>query len=111
MRAGELRHRIDIKVPTTTRDSVGTEVVSWTTLRTVWAAIWPLRGKEYLTAEQVQSAVTHRIRMRRLPEDIRSQLDSKCRLEFGSRTFYIEHVINPDERNIYLEFMCKEATA
>ena len=51
MRAGELRHRIDIKVPTTTRDSVGSEVVSWTTLRTVWAAIWPLRGKEYLTAE------------------------------------------------------------
>ena len=111
MRAGLLRHRLTLKKPVTTRDSVGGEVITWTTFTTVWGAVWPLRGTEYMGAQQIQSAVSHRIRIRQLPADLRSSFDSKCRITFGTRTFHIESIINVDERDIYLEIMATEETA
>lgn len=110
MRAGELRHRITIQKPTTSRSTSGQENITWSTLITIWGAIWPLRGREYMDAQQIQSAVTHKIRIRRLPSNKVDDFDEKCRLIFGSRTFQIISIIRPDERNIYYEIMAREQT-
>ena len=103
MRSGELRHRITIEQPTETRDSYGSVKITWSTLATVWAAIWPVRAKEFVSLGQTQSEVTHRIRMR-----YRNDVTTKLRIEFNSRYFAINQVINPDERNIMLELVCTE---
>ena len=103
MRAGELRHRIEIKEPVETRDSYGSVTISWQTLDTVWAAMWPLKVKEYVGLGQTQSELTHRVRIR-----FRDDVTTKMRLEFKERTMSIVQIINPDERNIMLEMLCKK---
>jgi len=78
---------------------------TWSTFKTVPASIWPLKGAEYITAMQVTSEISHKIRIRYLAD-----LTPKHRIKWGSRYFDIEAIINPDERNIYFEMMCRETT-
>ena len=55
MRAGELRHKLIIQTPTETADGLGGYSVAWDDAKTVWGALWPLRGREYLANQQVGS--------------------------------------------------------
>jgi len=105
MRAGELRHRITLQTPVEAADGMGGVTTTWIIFKTVWAAIWPLRGAEYITAQQVQSELTHKVRIRYL-----ANLTPKHRIRWGDRYFDIQSIINPDERNIYFEMMCRETT-
>jgi len=106
LRAGDLRHRITIQTPSETSDGIGGMTTTWSTFKKIWAAIWPLRGAEYLAAMQITSEITHKIRIRYL-----SGVTPKMRILFGTRYFDIQSIINPDERNIYLELMCRETTS
>ena len=105
MRAGELRHKITLQTPTETVDTMGTMTTTWSTFKTVRAAIWPIRGAEYLAARQTTSELTHKVRIRYLAD-----LTPKHRVKWGTRYFDIEAIINPDECNIYYEMMCRETT-
>lgn len=51
--APRLRHRIRIERPVVTRDDYGGEVTTWTTVATVYAAIAPVAGREYLEARAI----------------------------------------------------------
>lgn len=64
MRAGLLRHRVLLRLPQEVRDDFGGVVYSWANGDTVWAAVEPLQGREYMEARQIQSEITTRIRMR-----------------------------------------------
>lgn len=64
MRAGSLRHRVAIQEPVETRDDHGGITRTWNTIATVWASVEPLSGTELYEAQQVQSRVTVRVRMR-----------------------------------------------
>ena len=103
MRAGNLRHRITIQAPTEASDGIGGMTTTWSTFKTVWAAIWPLKGAEYIATAQTTSEITHKVRIRYL-----SGVTPKHRIKWGTKYIDIESVINPDERNIYYEMMCKE---
>lgn len=105
MRAGDLRHSIVLQKPTEASDGIGGMTTTWSTFKTVRAAIWPLKGAEYISAMQVTSEISHKIRIRYI-----SGLTPKHRIKWGSRYFDIEEIINPDERDIYFEMMCKETT-
>lgn len=67
MRAGELRHRVQIQVASDSRDAHGGNVRSWSTIATVWASIEPLTGRELFEAQQIESRATVRIRLRHYP--------------------------------------------
>jgi len=105
MRAGDLRHKIVLQEPTETSDGMGGMTTTWSTFKRVWAAIWPLKGAEYLAAMQTTSEMTHKIRIRYM-----ANVTPKLRIKWGSRYFDIQSAINPDERNIYLEMICRETT-
>lgn len=105
MRAGDLRHKITIQSPTETSDGMGGMTTTWSTFKTVRAAIWPLKGAEYIATMQTTSEISHKVRIRYL-----EALTPKHRIKWGDRYFDIEAIINPDERNIYFEMMCKETT-
>lgn len=109
MRAGNLRHRIGIQKKSITKNSYGENVTSWTTDAIVWAAIWPVSGKEYFNAQQVQAGITHKIRIRHRTLSASTRINPECRIRYGTRYFGIKSVINPDERNIYLDIMCEES--
>ena len=104
MQAGKLRHRLALQSATTTRDTYGAEVETWSTYDTVWGSVEPLRGTERIFAQQVNAKVTHKIRVRS-----NSSITVQHRILFDSRYFYINSVINPDERNIEIELICSEA--
>jgi SPP1 family predicted phage head-tail adaptor len=86
-----------------TQNEYGEASVSWNLVATVWAAVEPLRGREYLQADQVQAAVDTRIRMRYLDGVV-----PKMRVVWDGHTYDIESVINPATRGRELELMARE---
>lgn len=103
---GKLRHRVTIQSESTTADGGGGFTLAWTDVTTVWAAVEPLKGAERLRGQQLEAAVTHKITIRH-----RSDVTTKQRLKFGTRLFNVRAVINPDERDRWLELLCEEGVA
>jgi SPP1 family predicted phage head-tail adaptor len=69
----------------------------------VWAAVEPLSGRELLAAQQAQSEVTLRVRMR-----FRSDVTAAMQLLHGNKTYEVASVIDLKGRRRELELMCKE---
>lgn len=109
MRAGRLRHQVALQRPTGTLNEFGDPVGTWSTIATLWAAVEPLSGREYLAGQTVQSEVSHRITVRYFagitPRDRIVWTDPSTGLD---RTFDIRAVIDRDERHAALEIMCTE---
>lgn len=97
MRAGKLRHRVTLQTRTETQNDTGESAASWSDFATVWAAVEPLRGRELIAAQAVNSEVTGMIRMR-----YRAGVEPTMRAVYGSRNFNIVAIVNPEERNIEL---------
>lgn len=68
-----------------------------------WTAIWPVSSKESRENMRVGATATHNIRMYYRPG-----IDSTMRILFGSRSFEIKGIINPEEADIYLDLVCEE---
>lgn len=100
---GNLRHRVAVQNTTATRDAAGGQTDTYSTDTTVWAAVNPLRGQELINAQQVQMEITHKITMRHTTHVI-----DTTRILFDSRSFEVTEIIDPYERNQFLELMCKE---
>lgn len=103
MRLGPLRHRVTFESRKTGRDEYGQPVEGWDVVATLWASVEPISGRELLTAQQVQTAVTHRIRCR-----YRAGIQAAQRIVFGARNFDIQTVINPMEIGAALEILAVE---
>jgi len=104
MRAGRLRHRVTIQQKVPTRDTFGGELVTWSPVATVWASVEPLQGREYLAARQLQAELTTRIRIR-----CRTGILPQMRVVWGSHTYDIQAVIEPESGRRELQLMCTEA--
>ena len=107
LRAGELRHRIDIETDSgSSRNAYGETTASWETFKTnLPAKVEPLTGRDLFNAQQVQPDITHKVTIR-----YTADLTAKMRVIFGERTFHVEGPPkNYQERNIFLEMMCREA--
>jgi len=105
MRAGELRHRVTVQEEQgITRNQKGELVPDWVDITTVWAAVEPLKGREYFDAEQVQAEVTTRIRMR-----YHAGVTPEMRIIYGTKEFDILSAINIEEKDRELHLMCKES--
>jgi SPP1 family predicted phage head-tail adaptor len=62
--AAQLRERVTIERPVTTRNSLGEEVPAWETHAEVWAARLPVRGREWMAAAQTQTGTEVRFLVR-----------------------------------------------
>lgn len=105
MNPSELRHRIEIQSRTLVDDGSLGKTETWAKFAVVYAAIWPRSAKEAFNSAQLVQETTHRIRIRYL-----SGLDSSMRIVFGSRTFEIIGITNPNERGELLDILCRETT-
>lgn len=103
MNIGKLRHQIEIQSYTTTPSSTGQPVKTWSTDTTVWSWIRPMSGKEQLSGQQAVGEITHKVVIR-----YDDSISVSNRIKFGTRYFDINFIGNYDERNIYMEIMCKE---
>lgn len=105
---GELRHRITIQRLSNTQNYYGEIAINtnktWTDVVTVRAGIYPISGKEFFSAETVNSEITHKVKIRYI-----KGLTSNMRIKFGDRYFQIiSPPINFQEKNIELQLLCKE---
>ena len=108
MRGGTLRHSVELEAPSVeTPDGDGGLTVTWAALSPspVWAEIAPASAAalERLSASTVTSTASHLVTMR-----YHSGVTTRTRVLFGSRTFQVTGVINPDERNISTIAACLE---
>ncbi len=107
MRAGTLRHKVTLQKPVDTQNTYGEPESRWQTVSSnIWASVSPLRGREYLTAQQLASEIESRIVMR-----YRLDVTAKMKILKGTDEYLIESIINPDERNRELELMCRRIVA
>lgn len=106
MRAGALRHLVEVQQPGGSRDAVGGRITTWTTIGTVYASIETLSGTEKLVAAQRQAETSHLIRLRYDPA--LAALDASWRILFGTRVFVIEEVSDQDERDRTVDLRCSE---
>ncbi len=106
MRAGDLRHKVTIQQKTITKDTEGIPSETWTDFATVWAAIEPLQGREFFSAQAINAQVTTRIRIRYL-----AGISPTMRVSYGTRIFDIQAVIDVEERHLELQLMCQEVIA
>jgi len=93
MDAGRLRHRVTIQSVTETRDtSTGAIATSWADVATVWAAVEPLSGREFLAAQANQAEVVARILIR-----YRDDVTAKMRVLHGARVYNIRAALPDNE--------------
>ena len=103
MRAGELRNRITIQSKTVVQNTFGEEDITWTEFATVWAAIEPLRGREFLDAQMASAEVTTKITIRQ-----RDGISPEMRVVHGSIIYNIRAVIHVETRQREMQLMCQE---
>lgn len=102
--ANDLNKRVTIQVSAETKDADGLALDSWQDHATVWAAVEPLRGREYFAAAAVNAESTVRFRIR-----YRRGITSKMRLVYDGRIFNIKSPpIDLEERHVELHLMCVE---
>lgn len=100
--AGVLRKRVTIQTLTQVSDGGGGFTEDWTDTATVWARVEPLDGTERFEAQQVSSALSHRVTIRH------RAVTPQQRLKYGTRIFRINAVLNPEERDEMLHLLCEE---
>lgn len=103
MRSGKLRQRVIIQSKTVVPNSFGEEDITWTEVATVWAAIVPLRGREFLDGRMATAEVTTRIEIRH-----RDGISPEMRVVHGSIIYNIRAVIPIETRDREIHLMSQE---
>ena len=103
MRIGPLRKQIVLKSRGIEADTYGGQTETFTTYATVWGSINPISGSEIITAQQQSGEITHKVIVR-----YNSSISITDRVYYGSRVLEILFVRNIQERNHYIELLCKE---
>ena len=105
MKAGTLRHRIEIQQDRgTSQDDYGQPEETWRTCAKRWAEVLDLSGRELERAQQTFAEATVQVKMR-----YNADLTTRHRIKHGSRILAINHVSNPDGRKQETLCLCSEA--
>jgi SPP1 family predicted phage head-tail adaptor len=105
MAAGQLRHRIMLRAPSRSTNSIGERVITYADVRATWAKIEPASARESERADRPQHETTHRVTMR-----YASDVVPGWQFTRGGRTFAIVAVLDAGERRKYLEIEAAEIT-
>ncbi len=108
MRAGTLRHSVEIQRASETREADGGITPKWRTIAHRYASIEPLKGREFWSAQQVNSAVTHKIKLRFLAGLLATD---RIRMVHGGRIFNIAPPLDVMERRREMVIMASEAVS
>lgn len=104
MNIGKLKHHVTIEQKLVVRNTYGEEEVSYTPFIEAWCEITPLSGTEFFLAQQTQSSISHKIRLRYHPG-----IKPEMRLVWGTRVFDIGPALNVDEADTELLIYATES--
>ena len=100
--AGKLRERVTVQVASGTTNTLGETVLAWSDSSAVWASVEGVSAREALLANQQDTTVTHKVRMRYLPG-----LTQQMRFSWRSRTLEIISLLEHGHRSEH-EAICEE---
>lgn len=105
MRAGDLRHRVEIqKKEFTQGGDTGEMIPHWVSLASVHAKVEPLSAREFITASATMSKVSTRIVIR-----YRAGVDATMRIVYRGKVYNIEGVLPDLVSGLdYLTLPCSE---
>lgn len=103
MSIGEMRHRITLQKSITSINENGYETEVWEDVKTVWAAVENLSGREYFAAAAVQAQNTVKFTIRYLVG-----LDQTMKIVFQGRDYNITGIDNIKYNNRYMEIKAVE---
>ncbi len=103
IRAGELRHKIQILVPVDATDSFADNQVTFVPGPIVWANIRPLEGRTLWYAQQKRADASHQVQMR-----FRNDVTARHRFSYHGRTFEFGPPLNQDELDYELNLIAVE---
>lgn len=100
--AQRLNQRVTIQKKSVSRAPNGEEIVAWITHLVLWAAVEPIRGREFFAAAQMQGAADYRVTLR-----WNSTITRDMRVMHGTKALIITaEPINVRSENRTLELMC-----
>lgn len=102
MNPGELDQRVTFSRQKSEQDETGQLINTWQTLGTVWAAVAPVAGREFIAAGAAQSQLTTKIRIRHRPG-----ITSGDRVTHGGRAYDIQSVIDYRSEKRELVLLCR----
>lgn len=105
MRAGQLRHRIEIQrqAGTDQNDHGEYQPEDWRTVFTRWGAVEPISARESEFAKGFAATVSHRVRIRHTDD-----VEPHHRVRHDGRNFAINGIVNVDERGRETHLYCTE---
>ena len=103
--AGRLRHRLTIQKPVISQNDIGEEIIVWTDVQTVWAAIYPVKGSEALRANQILAEMDTRINIRN--PSFLDELNAKWRGIHKNTIYDFVSIANIETGNELIEIMAK----
>lgn len=103
MNPAKMNKRITFQEFVSGTDSDGFPVESWADVKTVWAMIKTLQGREYFAAAAVQAENTTRFIIR-----YTTGLNTDMRISYNNRFFDIQSIINDDEKNVTMTIIARE---
>lgn len=106
MDIGKLRHRITILKRDVILTQNGFEEEKWVELKTVWAAIENLKGREFYAAAQVQAENTVKFVIRYLPD-----MDPSMQIIFKDKQYNIVAIDNVKYANRFIELRAQEVVS
>ena len=98
--------RISIESRSRVSDNSGGFSEVWDSYLLSWASISPLSASEKWRAQQMETAISHKIIMK-----YQSGITTANRIVWSGRVFNITEVLNIDESDVVLELMATEGTA
>ena len=102
MNPGDLDQRVTIDRFTSGVDEIGQPIEAWSVLATVWAAVEPQAGREFVAGGAAQSELTTRIRLRYRPG-----LTSGDRVTHDGRVYDVQSVIDYRSAKREIVLMCR----
>lgn len=106
MRAGLLNRRVTVQNRVESRSSSGEVTWTWADWKTVWASVLPAAGQRFFQAQQLQTTVTHTVRVRYQP-GFRTDQRITHQVEPGvTQTFEVQAVIPVRDDKRHLDLMC-----
>jgi len=105
VKRNRLRNRISIIEQGSSIGSMGEVIDSPVEFKKVWASVYPAKADESITHKQEQMDITHKIRVRYIPN-----LKNNMRIKMGEREFHIVSILNFNEQNKFLDILAIEET-
>lgn len=101
--AGNLNKKVKIMKLSQVQDGAGGYEDKLVEIKSVWANIQPVYGREFWQAQQVQAQISHKITIRYTKD-----IDRACIISLGKRLFDIQYITNVNEENRFLELRALE---